>query len=253
MGRRGPLQAAFTTAGLRELLKLENCKTYWRSDDFVGLREIAPNLERPRRRLTELMLKSIDDAPLDTRKCDKEFYPVFLRGPLELVGSHSVGNVKLSINQLEGEDLLKQSAKPTDEVEEISCGLAVRSIGYKSTQIDADIPFDSRNGRILNSSGKVEDGLYAAGWAATGPVGVILSTMRNAFKVGQLVSKELELSKQKTGYHELEKLLRQKGIRPVTYKGWEKIDKVEQERGKKLGKPREKIVDISEMKEIAFS
>jgi adrenodoxin-NADP+ reductase len=251
VGRRGPLQAAFTIAELREMLKLENCKTYWRPEDFKGIQDSVLNLARPRKRLTELMLKSIQDSSLDTRKCDKEFHPIFLRGPLEFLGSNSIESVKLSINELEGDNVLKQTAKPTGEFEEISCGLVFKSIGYKSTQIDPSVPFDLYNGRILNSSGKVEKGLYTAGWVATGPVGVILSTMNNAFSVGQLISKEIELFKQLPGRHELQKQLQIKGISVVNYKGWKKIDKEECERGKKMGKPREKIVDISEMMEIA--
>lgn len=35
-------------------------------------------------------------------------------------------------------------------------------------------------------------GLYAAGWVATGPVGVILSTMSNAFETGHRVIQDLE-------------------------------------------------------------
>lgn len=36
----------------------------------------------------------------------------------------------------------------------------------------------------------------------------------------------------------------------MDFGGWEKIDEVEVERGAKLGKPREKILDISEMLQI---
>lgn len=40
------------------------------------------------------------------------------------------------------------------------------------------------------------------------------------------------------------------GIPTVDFSGWEKIDQVEVQRGTKLGKPREKILDISEMLQI---
>lgn len=33
----------------------------------------------------------------------------------------------------------------------------------------------------------------------------------------------------------------------ISWKDWERIDAVEQSRGEKVGKPREKIVDIQEM------
>ena len=39
-------------------------------------------------------------------------------------------------------------------------------------------------------------------------------------------------------------------FRPVSFADWEKIDRVECERGRKLGKPREKIVSTEEMLRI---
>lgn len=36
----------------------------------------------------------------------------------------------------------------------------------------------------------------------------------------------------------------------VDFDGWEKIDRVETERGKGVGKPREKILNVAEMLEI---
>ncbi|XP_026295633.1 NADPH:adrenodoxin oxidoreductase, mitochondrial isoform X2 [Apis mellifera] len=183
IGRRGPLQAAFTIAELREILKLNNCETYWRKDDFINVKEVVNTLTRPRKRLTELMLKYLEKIPSiqDTRT--KELYLLFLRSPVKFLGSNNISGVKLSINKLEGNDISTQVAIPTGLFEEIECGLAFRSIGYKSVPIDISIPFDKKIGRIKNTAGKVQENLYAAGWVATGPVGVILSTMTNAFQV----------------------------------------------------------------------
>lgn len=36
IGRRGPLQVAFTIKELREILKLPSCQTCWRREDFIG-------------------------------------------------------------------------------------------------------------------------------------------------------------------------------------------------------------------------
>ena len=252
VGRRGPLQAAFTIAELRELLKLENCKTLWRPEDFNGIHEIIPKLARPRKRITELMLKSLEDSKSDTRHDCKEFRPIFLRSPVEFVGSKNVEKVKFSVNKLEGEDILNKSAKSTNEIEEIPCELSVRSIGYRSVQLDKEVPFDSKKGKIINNSGKIESNLYTSGWVATGPVGVILSTMTNAFQVGKLITNEIKAEDKKSGTFELKKILMQKSIQTVNFQGWEKIDKEECARGKLLNKPREKIVDVNEMLNIAL-
>lgn len=37
IGRRGPLQAAFTIKELREQLKMPNCSTVWRKADFKDI------------------------------------------------------------------------------------------------------------------------------------------------------------------------------------------------------------------------
>ncbi|XP_006614199.1 NADPH:adrenodoxin oxidoreductase, mitochondrial isoform X3 [Apis dorsata] len=181
IGRRGPLQAAFTIAELREILKLNNCETYWRKDDFINIKQIVNTLTRPRKRLTELMLEYLEKTPSDTKT--KELYLLFLRSPVKFLGSNDINGIKLSINKLEGNDISTQLAVPTGLFEEIECGLAFRSIGYKSVPIDVSIPFDKKIGHIKNTAGKVQENLYAAGWVATGPVGVILSTMTNAFQV----------------------------------------------------------------------
>lgn len=252
IGRRGPLQVAFTIAELREMLKLESCQTQWRSEDFKVVRQVIPELVRPRKRLTELMLKSVDDMA-NVQAKEKQFMPIFLRGPKEIIGNNSVEKIVLSVNELIGDNFITQNAKATNSIEEISCGLLLRSIGYKSVQIDNTIPFDERNGRIKNSAGQVDDKVYAAGWVATGPVGVILSTMTNAFQIGSLMHKQLDASEVRPGMAGISGLLRDKNVQVVSYEDWEKIDKVECERGRELGKVREKIVDVTEMLKIASS
>jgi len=43
------------------------------------------------------------------------------------------------------------------------------------------------------------------------------------------------------------------GIKPVTFADWQKIDSVERSRGESHGKPRQKIVDVDEMLNVAHS
>ncbi|KAG7196688.1 hypothetical protein KM043_016020 [Ampulex compressa] len=253
VGRRGPLQAAFTIAELREITKLDGCKTHWRNNDFAGIKETISTLTRPRKRLTELMLTSAETIQPNTLTHLKELRPIFLRSPVEFLGSTRVTSVKLAVNKLIGDSTQTQVAVPTDESEEIPCGLAFRSIGYRSVPIDVTIPFDKKAGRITHTLGKVDDDLYAAGWVATGPVGVILNTMTNAFQVGARISKELLAKEDRPGSTGLDEILNQKGIHTVSYSDYEKIDRIERNRGSQLGKPREKIVDINEMLEIALS
>lgn len=249
IGRRGPLQAAFTIKELREMLKLTNCQTTWKPSDFTGIKDLVPQLPRPRKRLTELMLKSLNEQSSGTNK----FKPVFFHSPLEFLGADKVEKVKLCINYLQGAEPLKQRAVHTDKTEYLDCGLAITSIGFKSVQVDPDIPFDFKKGVAKNVNGKISDGIYATGWLATGPTGVILATMTNAFRLAEYMATHLkqELLENKPGFGSIEGLLKKKGVQIVYWKDWLKIDAYEKEEGKKLGKPREKIVCIKKMLEVA--
>jgi len=67
-----------------------------------------------------------------------------------------------------------------------------RSIGYKSIPM-SHAPFDMKRGVIPNENGRVNDsGLYCSGWVKNGPVGVIATTMNDAFHTGQLVVQDLK-------------------------------------------------------------
>lgn len=251
IGRRGPLQAAFTIKELREMLKLDNCQTSWCSADFDGVQDVVPKLARPRKRITELMLKSLNET---TNTGEKQFKPVFYKSPVEFKGSENVQQVILGINKLEGDDLINKTAILTDEREYLDCNLAVTSIGYKSIQADPELPFDESKGIVINKSGRIGDGLYTTGWLATGPTGVILTTMNNAFCTADVICQDLKNDSKhvlKPGFELIGRHLQQQNVQVIGWENWLKIDTYEQEQGKKLGKPREKILDIKKMLEIA--
>lgn len=106
-------------------------------------------------------------------------------------------------------------------------------------------------GRVLqkDSLTDVEQGLYTSGWLATGPTGVILTTMNNSFGVADVICKDIQSGALKS--YSGKPGLNLKNSRVVSWQGWEKINKYEVEEGKKLNKPREKIVNIIKMLEIA--
>lgn len=239
VGRRGPLQAAFTIKELREILKLEGCATCMNPTEFNGISDVLSKLERPRKRITELMLKHANEDP----KTDspKSFKPQFFRSPLRITADE----VLLGVN------VLDESSRPvlTSQTEVLKCDLPIASIGYKSVQADSDIPFDKDRGVCRNVRGKVADGLYAAGWLATGPRGVIINTMNNAFSVAEMICSDAKTlcSESRGGYKYVASELTKGNVQPVLWEDWLRIDAYEQEQGRKSGKPREKVVSISEM------
>jgi adrenodoxin-NADP+ reductase len=59
VGRRGPMQVSFTIKELRELTKLNRVQAMLNKEDFERIdQNMLEKLERPRKRLTELMLKT---------------------------------------------------------------------------------------------------------------------------------------------------------------------------------------------------
>ncbi|XP_050538304.1 NADPH:adrenodoxin oxidoreductase, mitochondrial [Daktulosphaira vitifoliae] len=239
IGRRGPLQVSFTIKEFREILKLHGVSTKFQNGQMNGIDELIGGLQRPRKRLIQLMY----DASKNNIDEEKKFNILFLRTPILIEGSEHVKGILLSKNLLEGE-----KAKITEQKNKLKCDIIFRSIGYRSIQIDPEIPFDK-----LTSTVPQNTGLYSVGWLSSGPVGVILSTMSQAFQIAELVGKHFNeglINEPKPGYNNISRLLLKRNVITVDWEGWTRIDKEEITRGMKSNKIREKIVDIDEMVQI---
>lgn len=151
IGRRGPMQVAFTIKELREMTKLSGAQIVWRSDDFLGVTDELAAMARPRKRLTELMLSSLasqqQQRQPDDEKAYKQLLPIFLRSPKEVSDG---GQLTLAINRLAGDG---SSAEATTATEVIPSDLVMRSIGYKAVSVDADINFNESKGFVNNHGG----------------------------------------------------------------------------------------------------
>ncbi|NXO88913.1 ADRO protein, partial [Certhia brachydactyla] len=262
VGRRGPLQVAFTIKELREMINLPGARAVLDPADFTGLESAVRDASRPRKRLTELMIKTALEKPVEMQAgaaAPREWGLKFQRSPQEVLPSADgkrARGIRMALTRLEG---LGDSAKaiPTGDVEELECGLVLSSIGYRSLPLDPAVPFDSQHGVIPNSLGRVKGvpGLYCSGWVKRGPTGVIITTMNDSFDTAQSVLEDLQggvldTSPSREGFGLVESILRSRGVRPVSFSDWEKIDAAEVARGKAAGKPREKIVDPAEMLRI---
>ncbi|KAM4524333.1 NADPH:adrenodoxin oxidoreductase, mitochondrial [Odontesthes bonariensis] len=264
VGRRGPMQVACTIKELREMVNLPGSRPEMVAADFEGVTEALKDLPRARKRLTELMLKTALEIPSEKvqerRKNASRIWGFrFFRSPVEVLGNpnHRVAGIRLAVNRLEGSGEGSQ-AVVTGEVEDVNCGLIISSIGYKSLPIDPSVPFDSRKAIVPNSMGRVQQaaGLYCSGWLKTGPTGVIATTMNNSFDTAKSLLEDmdsgtLDVSAPKTGSQSIRTLLDKRGVKLVTFSDWEKIDKLETRRGEACGKPREKLLTVEEMLNVA--
>ncbi|XP_029933660.1 NADPH:adrenodoxin oxidoreductase, mitochondrial [Myripristis murdjan] len=265
VGRRGPMQIACTIKEVREMVNLPDTRPEMVAADFKGIAEAVKEVPRPRKRLTELLLKTALDVPTEKEqekrsKASRVWGFRFFRSPVEVLPAPDLSRaaaIRLAVNRLEGSGE-GASAVPTGEVEDVPCGLVISSIGYKSLPIDPLLPFDSRKAIVPNTMGRVQKtaGVYCSGWLKTGPTGVIGTTMNNSFDTARALLEDmdsgaLDVSSAKPGSQGVTPLLEKRGVKPVEFSDWEKIDNEEIKRGVAMGKPREKLLSVDEMLHVA--
>ncbi|RUS79817.1 hypothetical protein EGW08_012416 [Elysia chlorotica] len=163
VGRRGPLQAAFTIKELREMTRLPDTRTVIQRADVDGIDKCLKDLPRPRRRLTELIYKSAvspDETEVKTwKEASREWRLVFHRSPLQVLqdSNGQVKGIELAVNRLEGDSLQNQRAVATGDREVIECGLVLRSIGYRGLPLSDNLPFNSSRGVFENENSRIKN------------------------------------------------------------------------------------------------
>lgn len=252
IGRRGPMQAKFTHQELRELGHLLNCDPVVMPDE-LALND-ASNSEFSDRR-GKACAKNIEILTEFSNRVKRaharQCHIKFLRTPIEIQGRERVERLVFSRNKLEGKPF-SQEARATEVVEDLECGLLLRSVGYCGIPIPG-VPFDDKRGTIPHRDGRVvvgDDpvpGLYVTGWIKRGPTGIIGTNRADSVATvaslnADLASVALEAKPDSAGL--LEGLLR---VQVVNYSDWKKIDVAEVQRGTVSGKPREKFTRIPEM------
>lgn len=254
IGRRGPVQAKFTTKELRELGEIAGCTT------CLDAAELALNPQSE----AELTERSNVNSPgnlalfrvFASRKVGDGQRTVRFRfhlSPIALIGNGHVEKMILTRNRLEGPPF-RQVARPTQQQIELPCGLVFRSIGYRGAPIP-DLPFDESRGTVPHTGGRVLEGssavlgLYVTGWLKRGSTGIIGTNRADSVETVQNLLADLSkiYDRDKQGGEALRQLLEARAVRFLNYQNWQIIDAAEIERGKENEKPREKFTTVQEM------
>jgi ferredoxin--NADP+ reductase len=259
LGRRGPAQAAFTNPELRELGELKRADVIVDPADLEGV-EITDDMTPTQQRNVEILRDYAQREPSGkTHRIELRF----LRSPVEVIGDEpgeegAVQGLRVVKNRLDENG----RAVSTDEEEVISCGLVVRSIGYRGRPLPG-VPFDERRGLIRNDGGRVTDedgrpfnGEYVTGWIKRGPSGVIGTNKKDsADTVARIVEDRdagnLNDPAAGTDAEAIEAWLDERVPGLVTWDGWQAIDAHETAAGEEQGRPRVKVVSVGEMRSIA--
>lgn len=169
LGRRGPLQARFTLAELRELGSLEvGPPAIVRNEQLPALPDqvAAAADEREGRRAERVLaaLRGFEDTPVERARLRFRFFA----RPLEALGEGRLEALRCQGTAFDEEGLLVDAGPPFD----LPCGLLISAIGYVSEAVEG-AAFDPARGRFRSQGPRLEPGLYAAGWCLRGPSGVI--------------------------------------------------------------------------------
>ncbi len=262
IGRRGPVQAAFTPAEVRELLHLPKVDAVMRASDLELDEHSKEELSKASRntKLNMEILQQIHDQ--GDRGNPRKLHLCFLISPTKIEGSEKVEGLELVHNEIVKEGGVLR-AKATDEVMHLNVDMVFRSIGYMGEAIPG-LPFDDRRGTLPNDQGQLLDGVdgkllnqeYTAGWIKRGPSGVIGTNKQDATETVSRLKKNWQTSpppQPKLVQHDLLDLLKKKKIQFVSFEDWKKLDKIEVELGQQNGKSRHKICEIPEMLDLIRS
>jgi ferredoxin/flavodoxin---NADP+ reductase len=249
VGRRGPVQAAWTPVELGELGDLAGADVIV---DPAQL-ELDPVSEAELEAAPGTVKRNVDIlrgyAAREPAGKPRSIRLRFLASPLALLGEDRVEAVELVRNELQADERGRLRAVATDARETISCGIVFRSVGYHGVPIPG-VPFDPASGTLANAGGRVlgDDGepiagLYCAGWIKRGPSGVIGTNKKDATETVQLLLEDLHAGRlpRRAEGAGLEELLAGRDVVPVVYAGWEAIDAAERKAGEPHGRPRVKL------------
>jgi len=259
IGRRGPVQAAFTPAEVRELLHLPKVDAVMRASDLELDDHSKEELSKASRntKLNMEILQQIHDQ--GDRGNPRKLHLCFLISPTKIEGSERVKGLELVHNEIVKEGGVLR-AKATDEVMHLNVDMVFRSIGYMG-EATPGLPFDDRRGTLPNDQGQLLDGVggkllnqeYTAGWIKRGPSGVIGTNKQDATETVSRLKKNWQTSptpQPKLVQHDLLDLLKKKKIEFVSFEDWKKLDKFEIEQGQQNGKSRHKICEVQEMLDL---
>jgi ferredoxin/flavodoxin---NADP+ reductase len=253
IGRRGPLQTAFTTMELRELGELEGVDVIV---DPAQLESITDEEAEAAGKVTKLNIKVLRGyAERTPRPGHRRIVFRFLTSPIEIKGETHVEHIVLGRNELVADDSGWVSAKDTGEREELPVQLVVRSVGYRGVPTPG-LPFDEKRGTIPHNDGRVEGrrNEYVVGWIKRGPTGVIGTNKSDSQETVDTMLADLaganlaDLADDHAT--KLADWLAERQPKVVTSAHWEIIDQFERSAGEPHGRPRVKLANLAKLLHI---
>ncbi|MFB7742259.1 FAD-dependent oxidoreductase [Streptomyces sp. NPDC056132] len=234
LGRRGPAQAAFTVPELLALgaLKDVDVRVEGRPEG------LAPDATEKTRLLSDL-------AARPTAEGRRRIVLRFLAAPVRLVGDGSVRGLEVTATTLVTDDDGTVRARPTGDTRTLETGLVLRSVGYRARPVPG-LPFDEDTATVPHESGRVEPGVYVAGWIKRGPTGFIGTNKTCAHETVQSLLDDFAAGRLTRPVSAVSTAGSALGLA-----AWRAIDRVERAAGEAQGRPRVKLTDTESLHRAA--
>eukprot|EP01156_Anaeramoeba_ignava_P001809 Anaeramoba_ignava/a1964_78.p1 GENE.a1964_78~~a1964_78.p1 ORF type:complete len:463 (-),score=90.42 a1964_78:79-1467(-) len=247
VGRRGPLQTAFTTGELFDLslvkeTLIEVPLKKFTNDEKQMIRK-NPQLKRKVKLLEDIQRKYEKSLDKKLNQVLPTIHFRFLLSPKNVISDQN-SDIKTLI--LKENNLVYQNpknaksakAKATDREQPLDTQLLFRSIGYRSVDIfngKAGIPLNEKKNIIENSCGKVKgnDQVYVCGWLKRGPKGTVPSNRLCSEDTAQQILKDTDdslISKPKFGSQKVLSLIMQNNYKIIRKRDWKRIEDEQQSR-----------------------
>lgn len=243
IGRRGPLDSGFTPLELAELGELSRVAILVDGAQLPS--QVPDDMPEERRKIVEKNLALLHGFAARSESAGKtvRLHFRFNAAPVAILGDLRAKRLKLERTKSAG-----GITSMTGETFEIPADTVISAIGYRSESFPG-LPFDDSHGIVSNQQGRVEPGVYTAGWCKRGPKGVIPANRTDSLAVADLIiaDRSLDADRGKAGGMELDRLLVERQVRVVDFAGWQQINAAEIARGAPLQRPREKFTRLEEM------
>ncbi|MFD6161334.1 FAD-dependent oxidoreductase [Nocardia sp. NPDC060256] len=265
LGRRGPVQAAYTGPeflGLAYLpgadVLINECELMLdpHSQALADDPAADPSLQLK----LKLAQQYSRTAPLPILG-RKHIRLRYLVAPVAVHGTDRVESLELAHTEIVSRDG-ELVARTTDRTETIATSLVLRSIGSRGVPLPG-LPFDERRGLIPNERGRVLSaeqrpmpGVYVTGWIKRGPVGVIGTNRTCAQEtVDQLLADFADgsLANPSRSRESLTELLAERQPDAIDHAAWQAIDAAERAAGRRHGRPRVKLTSTDALLQVARS
>jgi ferredoxin--NADP+ reductase len=261
LGRRGPLQGAFTNPEVRELGELKGADIHVLPEevrlDPLSQAELENSDDDTQQKKVDI-LQGFAEQPREGK--ERLLTLRFLVSPTELIAGDDGGVRAMRIvrNELIS-DGGKLRPRATEHTEELPVDLVFRSVGYRGLPVEG-LPFDDSWGVVPNEGGRVTEpetgrsvpGMYVSGWIKRGPTGVIGTNKKDGTETAGAMLEDAGsssvLDPESPDPAALDALVRERQPHVVSYDDWSRLDALEQSQGEASGRPRVKFTSRAEVR-----